>query len=160
MDSSIRDLKNKLQEQEKKIGELECMVIDLNDYVLRLSICKETNPKYPYYNLIVLNQISYTKKATIESLFLLLSYKISEGGIPQNLKRYKFKGSIYDFLESDKPLQYKDIEEVMIKILEVESKDVPFRFIKAMKEQGIYSDVCTYLLEQVNPMNFKTEDFE
>lgn len=152
------DFKKKLQEQEKRIAELEKKVLELNDYIIRLAICKETDPKYPYYNLVVLNQISYAKKTTIESLFMLLSYKISEGKVPEKMNKGIFKGDLYDFLQSEEPIQYKDIEAVMMNVFEVESKEVPYRFIKAMKEQGFYNDVCTSLLEQVNPMDFEAED--
>ncbi|CAJ1002247.1 hypothetical protein [Brevibacillus aydinogluensis] len=155
MDNQLEELKLKVQDQDKIIKGLREKVEELHDFILTLAICKQADPKFPYYNFIVEYQISPDKKTAIELLFMALSQKL-EG---KNLDHIRGKdvGISSEILFSDTPLQYKDVEGAITKILEVESNLVAYRLIQAMKDQGMQTSLCEYLLSQVNPHDYDSE---
>ena len=137
---------------QKKIDKMQNKIIELSDYILRLSICKFTNPKYPYYDFIVSAQISPEKQVEIGLFFLLLSDKFEGKTMQEPFRKIKDYPT-EDFLFSNKPLKYKDVNEELSKILGATSDELSLELIKDLKNQGFHVELCEYLLSQATLNN-------
>lgn len=153
MEKSVNDLLSILEIQSKKIEGLEEKVADLTDYILRLSVSKESNNMYPYYDFIVSNQLSYSKRTQIESLFGLLTHVTESNTIPEYLLKSELSKGIRTLL-NEKPLNYNNVKLVMMEILDTDSKVLVYNLVKNMNAQGLFKQVTSYLLAHMNSIDY------
>lgn len=155
MEHKLAELQKIIIEQQIKIDEMQNKITALSDYIIRLSVCKLNDPKYPYYNFIVSYGISPEKQAKIGLLFLLLSDKFEGKTIQERFR--KIEDYPTDFLFSNETLKYKDVNEALTKILDAISDEVPLLVIQNLKNQGFHVALCDYLLSQCTVNNQKDE---
>jgi hypothetical protein len=155
LEHKLEELQKIIFQQQEKIDEMQNKINELSDYILRLSVCKVTNPKYPYYDFIVSYQISPEKQDKIDLLFILLSDKFNGKKIQERFR--KIKDYPTDFLFSNEPLKYKDVKEALAKILGAISDEVPLMLIKNLRDQGFHVALCDYLLSQCTADNQQDE---
>ena len=143
-------LENILRQQNIKLLELQSKIEILQDEVSRLVICKLSNEKYPYYDLILNYSINPEKQAKIFDLLSLVSERFEGKRLPVRFK--ETAGIPIDFLFSDKPIKYNDVKKSIMEILLINDEDseLPFLVIKSLKDQGIQVKLCEYLLSQTN----------
>jgi hypothetical protein len=158
LEEQLKELSNRVLNQEKRIEELQQKITELGNYIIQLSISKQSNPKFPYYEFIVENQIPTNKKVKIEVMFSLLSHRVFEGGLPNHFNRKEIEDIPSSLLYSDSLPTYQQVEEVIMNILDTESNEIPYRLIRSMKNQGIQPEFCDFLLSQVNAENYSMED--
>lgn len=147
----VEKLMDRIKKLEDEINEIKMSLGKFEDFILRLAICKQTDPKYPYYDYIVTYRISPETQFKIDLLFGLISEKVESKKIPARFK--KIKDFSTDFLYDDNPLQYKDVEKEIMHILGAKDAGVPVMFIKAMRDQGIQVKLCDYLLSQIDEVD-------
>ncbi|MGM0890096.1 MAG: hypothetical protein ACQEW5_24870 [Bacillota bacterium] len=148
MDRQIEHLVEKVKSQEEVLLEMKSKIEQLEDLIIRLSVCKLSDPSYPYYNFIVLYGITPDQQTSINRLFMALSEKLAGNQIPEGLKS-KAEYST-DFLFSDKPIQYENVKCSIMKILNVSDGEIPLSLINSMKSQEMNVTVCDYLLSQLD----------
>ena len=155
MKDNLEKLQEVIIQQQKKIDEMQSKIIELSDYILRLSVCKLTNPKYPYYDFIVSTRMSPEKQSKIDVLFLLLSEMFDGKKMRESARRIEDYPT--DFLFSNEPPKYKDVSLAITNILGATSGELSLEVIKKLKEQGFYVEVCDYLLNQYDINNENDE---
>ncbi|WP_202079230.1 hypothetical protein [Caldalkalibacillus salinus] len=148
MENSNLDLLEKITRLESELKEAKHNIEILTDYVLRLSVCKQVNPKYPYYDFIVSYGIDPYKQSKIDLLFSLMSEKLESNKIPERFGNIEDFPT--DFLFRHSPLKYEDVEEAIMNILNAKSSDVPITLIQSMKDQGLQVKLCEHLLSIAN----------
>lgn len=140
-------LVKKMKEQEMKIIKLEEQVGTLNEHIRLLSICKETDSSYSYYNFLVDTRISATQRSNIDLFFLILSEIIKGRELTDRHMKVIEKLQIQSVVATKKVL-YREVEKYIMEILNC-NDEVVLEMLNHMSEQGVNNTVCNYLLSQV-----------
>ncbi|MCG7406087.1 hypothetical protein MH117_01560 [Paenibacillus sp. ACRRX] len=144
LDPKIKQLEEMIVQQNKVILTLQNKIELLEDKVVRLAICKISNGNYPYYDFLLSYHITPEQQFQIKRLFMVLSEKRSGNTLPVSFKSSESYST--DFLYEDSTITYNDVKNSILTILLNTDDDLPLSLITAMRDQGMQTELCDYLI--------------
>lgn len=145
MNSKIKRLEKKIKKLESKVETLEDQCGDLRDRLHRMAISKISDPRYTYWNWQLSRPVPEETVRELNHLLSSLSHRVKGTEIDDMFKK-SIPGISSEWLYASGPLKVEDVFAAIKTITGMTGHMQVVDLIRAVEEQGFYSELCEYVL--------------
>ena len=127
--------------------QLEEKIDELSDKIIRLSVSKLSDPRYPYFNWLLNSNISNDESSLLEGIMAALSYRLEGREVPDQFKK-EVPGVSMQILYADARPDYKEAKEIITAAIDIDAEIIP-NMLKVMYGQGKFKELCEHLLAEI-----------
>ena len=128
-----------------RVTALEMELENLRDRVDRLAVSKLSDPRFPYFEWLVLHEITPDAQSRLETVLTILSYRVEGAPVP-DLLRKPLEGVDLDLLYEEGPPSLDDVVRLGSAVLTIGSSAAVTRLLRALRDQGMFEDLVDTLL--------------
>lgn len=129
-----------------KVSALELELEILRERVSRLAVSKLSDPRFPYFEWLVLHEVTPEAQSRLETVLTILSYRVEEVPVPDLLRRPLPEVDL-DLLYAEGAPSLDDIVQLLCGVLAIGSPAVVRRLLCALRDQGMFEDLVEALMD-------------
>jgi hypothetical protein len=139
-------LENRIKELEHQVERLTERCDELQDMLHTMALAKLADPRYPYWNWLLINRISDEVRMPLTMLLGALNDRVISLELPDELKKKGIDGVPQEVLYGPGAPTREEAYAAIKTVIGMKYDDRVTEMLQAIKEQGILQSLCDHLL--------------
>jgi hypothetical protein len=159
MSSGTKDLENKIEALENRIEALSARCHDLERRMIRMAVSKISDPRYPYWNWFLCRGASEEEMLKLNVLLSAMHGRVTGSPLPNETNK-SIDGVSLDLLSHGSgPLPVEQVFAAIKRVAGMEGDWQVVELIRVVHEQGMFQELCEYVLSSSYVASLQGRDF-
>lgn len=149
MSANVSELQDRIKKLEATVEALTARCDELEWRVVKLVFSKLSNPRYPYWDWLLMAQMPEQTRIKLTVLLSELNGRVTDSQLPEEYHK-DIDGVPRDLLYGSSPPPVQEVLAAIKTITGMQHTAQVLEMFRAARAQGMFSDLCDHVLHTLD----------